>query len=270
ASGSGPLRSTPRAGSGRGAAQFVEHSLPGLGGIDAQFLESLRAEVPAWVTLRRPDQAEQQVLGADVAVAQGPGFPGGQLDRLLRLPGHRDPPGPLGRPGGPVERAGAEALLDPARDLVQVDADARQRLGVVTAWRPAQRCGAAQPALDGVGVDAQAGQGPGRDALAGRQRVQQVHRPDLVAALAGLGPGRDHGRPGLVSESLEHRWYPLGSAHAGAAGVLLVDGLPGHPEDLRDLLPGPAVFPCVVDLERLELLQQPAEGGDGPEPGARV
>jgi len=57
---------------------------------------------------------------------------------------------------------------------------------------------------------------------------------------------------------------------AGAAGVLLVDRLPGHAEDLRDLLPGPAVFPGVVDLERLELLQQSAEGGDGPEPGARV
>jgi hypothetical protein len=56
--------------------------------------------------------------------------------------------------------------------------------------------------------------------------------------------------------------------HAGAAGVLLVDRLPGHAEDLGDLLPGPAVFPGVVDLERLELLQQPAEGGDGPEPGA--
>src|ERR1700750_609789 len=126
------------------ASQLRQYSLAGLGGIDAQFPESLRAEVPAWVTLRRPDQAEQQVLGADVAVAQSPGFPGGQLDRLLRLPGHRDPPGPLGRPGGPVERAGTEALLDPARDLVQGAADARQRLGVVTAWRPAQRCGSAQ------------------------------------------------------------------------------------------------------------------------------
>jgi hypothetical protein len=52
--------------------------------------------------------------------------------------------------------------------------------------------------------------------------------------------------------------------------VLLVDGLPGYAEDLRDFLPGPAVFPGVIDLERLELLQQPAEGGDGPEPGARV
>src|SRR4029077_5263345 len=53
-------------------------------------------------------------------------------------------------------------------------------------------------------------QGAGRDALAGRQRVQQVHRPDLVAALAGLGLGHDHGRPVLVGESLDHRWCPLG------------------------------------------------------------
>src|SRR6266699_4227218 len=79
------------------ASQLIQYSLPGLGGIDAQVPEGLRAEVPARVALRRADQAEQQVLGADVAVAQRPGFLHRELDRLLRLPGHRDPPGPLGR-----------------------------------------------------------------------------------------------------------------------------------------------------------------------------
>src|SRR5438034_10199814 len=101
-----------------GAPQLIQHSLPGLGGIDAQVPEGLRAEVPARVALRRADQAEQQVLGADIAVAQCPGFPRRELDRLLRLPGHRDPPGPLDRRRGLVERARAEILLDPAPDLV--------------------------------------------------------------------------------------------------------------------------------------------------------
>ena len=40
---------------------------------------------------------------------------------------------------------------------------------------------------------------------------------------------------------------PSESVHAGAAGVLLVDRLPGYAEDLRDLLPGPAVLPGVVE-----------------------
>src|SRR5579862_2437475 len=75
-------------------------------------------------------------------------------------------------------------------------------------------------------------------------------------------------------------WVPLGSERAGApagrlaevgsASVLLVHGLPGHAEDLGDLLPGPAVVPGVVHLERLKLLQEPAQGGDGAKPGARV
>jgi hypothetical protein len=84
---------------------------------------------------------------------------------------------------------------------------------------------------------------------------------------------------GLVGEAFEHRGCPLVSARADAAGVmaetgaarvLLVHGLPRDAEDLGDLLPGPPLLPRVVHLECLELLQQPAEGGHGPEPGARV
>src|SRR5271165_974047 len=75
---------------------------------------------------------------------------------------------------------------------------------------------------------------------------------------------------GKVSTDQSHRRSGVQASHASAACVLLVRGLPGHAEDLGDLLPGPAVGPCVVHLKRLELLQQPAEGSDGPEPGARV
>src|SRR5438046_6592657 len=94
------------------ASQLIQYSLPGLGGIDAQIPEGLRAEVPARVALRRAEQAEQQVLSADVAMPQRPRLPGGELDRLLRLPGHRGPPRPLRCPRRPVEPARAEALLD--------------------------------------------------------------------------------------------------------------------------------------------------------------
>jgi hypothetical protein len=99
--------------------------------------------------------------------------------------------------------------------------------------------------------------------------VQHVYRPDLVAALGGLVLAAITAVLAL-SVNRSNIGIPSESVRAGAAGVLLVDRLPGYAEDLRDLLPGPAVFPGVVDLERLELLQQPAEGGDGPEPGAGV
>ncbi len=56
-----------------------------------------------------------------------------ERQRLLRLPGQRHPPGPVSGPWCASARrsARAEALLDPALDLVQVDADRGQRLGVV-------------------------------------------------------------------------------------------------------------------------------------------
>jgi len=72
---------------------------------------------------------------------------------------------------------------------------------------------------------------------------------------------------------------PLVSARAGAAGgmavvgaarVLLMHCLPGDAEDLGDLLPGPSLLPGVVHLQCLQLLQQPAKRGHGPEPGPRV
>ena len=52
--------------------------------------------------------------------------------------------------------------------------------------------------------------------------------------------------------------------------MLLVRGLPGHAQDLGDLLPGPAVLSCVVYLERLESLKETAQGRDGAKPGTRV
>jgi hypothetical protein len=52
--------------------------------------------------------------------------------------------------------------------------------------------------------------------------------------------------------------------------MFLVYGLPGNAEHLGDLLPGPALPAGVVYLEGLKLLKQPAQGGDGAQPGTRV
>src|SRR5689334_19135640 len=54
--------------------------------------------------------------------------------------------------------------------------------------------------------------------------------------------------------------------------VLLVHGLPGDPEFRGDLLPRPALVARTAHLHRLQLLQQPAQRGDGPQahPGIAV
>jgi hypothetical protein len=52
--------------------------------------------------------------------------------------------------------------------------------------------------------------------------------------------------------------------------VLLVDGLSTDAQFGRDLLPRPALDAGASDLYGFELLQQPPQGGDGPQPDARV
>jgi AcrR family transcriptional regulator len=258
----------------RGAAQLVQHLLPGLDGVDAQVAQGRGGELPARVTLGHLEQAQQQVLGAEVVMMHGPGLLDSQGQRLLGLAGQGHPPWAqqaLRAGRNPLQGVRAEALGDPAPDLVQVDADRGQRFGILAGGAGAERIGlrrnTVQTALDRIRVHTQPGQGPGGHAVGDGQRVQQVHRADQVASLGGLSPGQEHDPPGVVGESLEHRQLLLTSAVAASAGhgtaegparVFLVDGLPGYPEQLRDFLPGPAVGPRVVHLEPLELLQQPA------------
>jgi hypothetical protein len=47
--------------------------------------------------------------------------------------------------------------------------------------------------------------------------------------------------------------------------VLLVHGLAGHAEGPGDGLPGPTAVAGLADVGGLEVLEQPPEGGDGPE-----
>src|ERR1700732_5081673 len=64
----------PGPGSCRGVPQFVEHALPGLSRIDAQLAAHIEGEFATRVAFVHAQQAEQQVLGADVGVVQGAGF----------------------------------------------------------------------------------------------------------------------------------------------------------------------------------------------------
>jgi hypothetical protein len=52
--------------------------------------------------------------------------------------------------------------------------------------------------------------------------------------------------------------------------VLLVDGLLGHAHGVGDLLPRPLLLPGALDLEGLDALEEPPEGGDRPQADDRV
>ena len=115
-------------------AHLGQHAVARRSKVQAQVGKRSRGELPARMLLRDPHQTEQHVLGADVLVVQRARFPEGlrqgQLGRLAQ-----------GKPAGPVQRAlgrerylaecpGPEALLDPALDLVQVDAEALAAIGI--------------------------------------------------------------------------------------------------------------------------------------------
>ena len=117
--------------------QLVEHALPSLDGIDAQVAEGIQGKVRAGA-LSRTEQAEQQVLGADVIVAQRPGLLEASASDCFASLVSVIRPVQLSRPWRqrhPLERAWPEALFDLALDLIQVDADRGQRLGIA-AGRP--------------------------------------------------------------------------------------------------------------------------------------
>src|SRR6266536_3804733 len=90
-----------------------------------------------------------------------------------------------------------------------------------------------------------------------------------VAQLPGLLAGAHDHPAGLSGESLEHSalQWALGRH---ATGVFLVDRLLADLERLGDLLPGPALPPGVVHLQRFEGLRQPAQREGGPEADSRV
>ena len=151
-------------------------------------------------------------------------------------------------------RVAAEVALDPADDVVEVDAQHPERLGVALVQlsrtprpRPEQRCQhlvRRRPELR---------EHRHRDALALREdRLEQVLRPDLPRA-GRLGPldGRLDDRPGPPGEPLEHL-VSLSSP------VLLVHGLPADAEHVGDLLPRPAFRTGAAHLRLLEVLEQTA------------
>ena len=122
-------------------------------------------------TLALADQAEQDVLGADVVVAELQRLAQAQLEHLLGARGERDV-------AGRRLLALADDLLDLAAHAFEGDAQRLQRLG--------------------------------RYALAlVDQAEQDVLGADVVVVEhPGLFLGQDDDAPCAVGESLEHRWLP--------------------------------------------------------------
>ncbi len=146
----------------RVAGQELDDLLADTVEVSAELLEDLGGHA-----LALPDQAEQDVLGADVVVAELQRLAERQLEDLL---------GP-GREGDVAGRGGlslADDLLDLGADGLERDAQGLERLG-----------GDPLPLVD--------------------QPEQDVLRPDVVVVQhPRLFLGEDHHPPGTVRESLKH------------------------------------------------------------------
>ena len=148
------------------AAQQLDHLLAHPGQLGAQLDQHLGGDA-----LALTDQAEQNVLGADVVVAELQRLAQAQLENLLGARGERDVPG--------------RGLLALADDLLDLAADALQR-------------------------DAQRLQRLGGDAFALVDQTQQdVLGADVVVVEhPGLFLRQDDHPAGTVGKSFEHWWLP--------------------------------------------------------------
>ena len=119
------------------------------------------------------DQAEQDVLGAQVVVARVHGFPQRELQDLLGPWCERDG-------AGRRRAAPADDVLHLLADGLQRDAHGLQRLG-------------------------------GEPLALGEQPQEEVLGPDVVVVeAAGFVLGQHHDPPGPIGEALEHLGLPIG------------------------------------------------------------
>ena len=144
------------------AGQELDHGLADAVQVGAELLQDLGGDA-----LALADQAEQDVLGADVVVAELQRLAQRQLQDLLRSRGERDVTG-----GGRL--ALTDDLLDLLADRLERDVQGLERLG-----------GDAFTLVD--------------------QAEQDVLGPDVVVVEhPRLFLGEDHDAPGAIRESLEH------------------------------------------------------------------
>ena len=157
----------------RGARQQLDHLLADPAGVSAQLDEHLGGDA-----LALTDQAEQDVLGADVVVTEGQGLPQRQLEDLRGARSEGDVPGGF--------------LLALAGDLPDVLADRLQ-------------------------ADPQRLKGLGGDAVAlADQAEQDVLGADVVVTEhPGLFLSQDRNPPRPVGEPLEHLVAPSPSGRRG-------------------------------------------------------
>jgi hypothetical protein len=80
-----------------------------------------------------------------------------------------------------------------------------------------------------------------------------------VAEALGLVSGQVDDPADLPAEAIGHQSGP--PEPKASAGVLVMDRLLGHAKPGCDLLPGPALGAGVLDLQRLQDLDQAAQGG---------
>jgi hypothetical protein len=169
------------------------------------------------------EDAEQQMLGSDLTVAQGMCLFAGQLQGPLgdkrraaqRRPHHpcAPPPAPAGNPPGRLpHRAKAERLLGLVSDGLQVDAHRAQQLAI-TGPRRRHHPPFGQASQRGPGrrqVHPSGLQQPSGLAVAlGEQPEQDMLGAKVaVASPLGLPPGQVQDPMGLLGEAAEHLLSP--------------------------------------------------------------
>src|SRR5512132_404867 len=122
-----------RASGGTAGSIAPRRDLAEHGGPDALAIGAASRQDPRRRARVVPHQTEQQVLGPDRSVPEMDRLAERELERLLRPRREGDVPRPRAAAsrGSSLERARAEGLLDRPSHLVQVDADAPERVGVL-------------------------------------------------------------------------------------------------------------------------------------------
>ena len=172
-------------------------------------------------------EPEQDVLGADEVVPSAIASRSESSSTFLLSRANRVRPLRHGPPR-------VEVALDPADDLVEVDAEQLERLGVLGVEAVGVPRGRGRgPPADLVARRPELGQHPHGEHTVGRdQRLEQVRRAHLRSPGAGGDLlGSDDHRASIAGEPL----HLDSSPPRLPAGVLLVDGLPADPEHIGDL-----------------------------------
>ena len=206
-----------------------------------------------------PDQAEQQVLGADVVVSQRKCLAQGQLERLLAAPARTAGPPRRPRPPRPwsMRRTTSSGRSRSPSAPRRPRRPARRR----TCCRGLRARPAARPAAH------RARRAPGRPGRSRRRAAPARRCSGRVsrAAASGVRRGGLDDRRARAGEPLEHvDLLVLSGGRASCARPAGSRRAPRRSAARTSPVPGPA------HLGLLEVLEQPAQGPDGAQADQRV